>query len=463
MGATHHNTLILAGLAGMISVGCSQGPRHSAPASTAAAVASGNATSYQANTSTSYTTPDGLQVSAAPLQVTSVVASTGPGTTSPGVTPRVERDAFTDFGESDVVDAQAESAGDLMYIVEANGTFRVVDTASMELVRAFPLFASPLTPGRSVRQLTLVSPELAVIPTQGEGFEGLALLDPRTAQSSVDVQWFDLGGLSATWPAGSRNSQGVDVGERPLQLTEITGVTLVGESVFLCAANSDAAGDHNPGAVVALRLNQQERRLEARALIRTSAYNPTGLTRIGEQLLVTNSGSFGQTGASIDVIDVQSAKRVGTVSFPERLPDGRVPDPFGPVVVDPSGRYGYVGSMTQARLYTVDLSQQTYVEDLELPSQSTRNSTEDLTFAGDKLYVANQGDAALNVVDLEQQSVTRVAGFERESDASGQAQLDALVVKESSDGTGEVLAVVNDAPANGSTERQPTLDKLAVR
>jgi len=463
MGATHHNALILAGLAGMISVGCSQGPRRSAPASTAAAVASGSATYYQADSSASYTTSGGLQVSATPLRVTSVVASSPVSAGSPNVTPRVERDAFTDFGESDVVDAQAEPSGDLMYIVEANGTFRVVDTASMELVRAFPLFAEPLAPGRSLRQLTLVSPELAVVPTQGEGFEGLALFDPSTAQSSVDVQWFDLGGLSATWPAGSRNSQGVDVGDRPLQLTEITGVTLVGESVFLCAANTDAAGDHNPGAVVAMHLNQQERRLEARALIRTSAYNPTGMTRVGQQILVTNSGSFGQTGASIDVIDVQSAKRVGTVRFPERLADGRVPDPFGPVVVDPTGRYGYVGSMAQARLYTVDLAQQTYVEDLELPSQSTRNSTEDLTFAGDKLYVANQGDAALNVVDLEKQSVTRVAGFERESDANGQAKLDALVVKESSDGTGEVLAVVNDASADQTAEGQATLDKLTVR
>lgn len=244
----------------------------------------------------------------------------------------------------------------------------------------------------------------------------------------------------------------------------MTGVTLVGDTVFLCAANTDAEGDHNPGVVLALRLDRQQQRLEPRALIRTTAFNPTGLTRFGSLLFVTNTGSFGQTGASIDVIDVQSAKRLSSITFPELLADGRVPDPFGPVVVEPSGRSGYVGSLQQARLYALDLQALTFREDFTLPSDSTRNSTRGLALSSDgtKVFAANAGDSAVNVLDVEQKQVTQVSGLRPASEG----QVEAFVVKPAPDGKGDtVLAVVGDVPVQdrAKPEVSATLDRVTLQ
>jgi len=382
--------------------------------------------------------------SASTRRVTSFTPSSGSDPSQPVTT----QDAFIEFGEeTEVHDVEAEPDAELLFVVEADGTFRVLDTSGERpaLLRAFSLFPEALGRERSLGKLTVIRPDLALLPTQGTGFEGVALFDPSEARSSDDVTWFDVGALSATWPAGATNSQGIDVGQRPLLLTEVSGATVVGDTVFLCAANLDADGDHNPGVVLALRLDAAARRLEPRALIRTSAFNPTGLTRIGDLLFVTNTGSFGQTGASVDVIDVRSARRLDSIEFPERLADGRVPDPFGPLVVQPGGRSAYVGSLQQSRVYTVDLQARAFVKAVALPSAATQNSTRGLTLSQDgaTLFAANTAAGAVNAIDVDSEQVTQVAA--RNPD---EGKVQDFVIQPTRDGGEAVLAVVNDVPSD---------------
>lgn len=450
MGSGKVGAICLLGVLGVAGAGCSKGPRSNAatpydrsPTSPTATTATSPATAASPVTTTDFEPALAAATSASTRRVTSTPDSAR--APSQAVTTR---DAFIEFGEeTEVHDVEAEPEAEMLFVVEADGTFRVLDTSAERpaLVRAFPLFPEPLGRERSLGQLAVVRPDLALLPTQGAGFEGVALFDPSEARSSDDVTWFDVGALSATWPAGATNSQGIDVGQRPLLLTEVSGATVVGDTVFLCAANLDADGDHNPGVVVALRLDAAARRLEPRALIRTSAFNPTGLTRIGDLLFVTNTGSFGQTGASVDVIDVRSARRLDTIAFPERLADGRVPDPYGPLVMQPGGRSAYVGSLQQARVYTVDLQGRAFVKDVALPSAATQNSTRELALSQDgaTLFAANTAAGAVNAIDIASERVTEVAA--RNAD---EGKVQDFVIQPTRDGGVAMLAVVNDVPSD---------------
>lgn len=468
MGRGKVHGIGLVGLVGLAVAGCSQGPRHSAvttgPGSTSAASTPSAPDAQQvllaASADATLDAPSGssASASAAPSRTTAGPAST------PSRRASVQRDAFVEFGaDASIEDAKAEPLADLLYVVESDGTLRVLDTSGERpsLVRAFLLFPEPLGRARGVGELELVSADLALLPTQGAGFEGIALFDPREARSAEDVTWFDVGALSATWPAGATNSQGVDVSERPLRLTEVTGTTVVGDTLFLCAANLDAEGDHNPGVVLALRLDALARQLEPLALLRTSAFNPTGLTRVGDLLFVTNTGSFGQTGASIDVIDVRSARRLDTIAFPERLADGRVPDPCGPLAVQPGGFEAYVGSLEQARVYRVDLRTRTFVDDVTLPRAAARNSTRELTLSQDgaTLYAANAEAGGVSAIDVATQEVTALAPR-----AGDRGRVSEVVVQPTRDGGEALLALVNDVPpaARQQPDVRASLDRVAL-
>ncbi|MGE0712266.1 MAG: YncE family protein [Planctomycetota bacterium] len=442
-----------------------------------AQAAAGAATVPAARAGTSRSSAD-----AAAFAGSTLGASGTPRPEPAGLEVEVQRDAFSDFsaetGASDVVQDPRDPTR--LYVVEARGTLRVLDASgdAPRLLRAFPLFEAPLGAGRALGRLELLD-GLAVLPTWGPGFEGVALFDPRAAASSGDVRWFDLSGLSATWPAGTRDSQGLEVGGRPLPLSHVTGAARAAGALWLCCANTGPEGDHAPGAVVALELggaaldgaaldgaalDGAALRLGApRTLLRTSAFSPTGLTRRGDELLVTCTGAFGRTGGAIDRIDARSGERVATIAL-------GAADSAGPVVLNAAGTRGWTGSLAHARAYALDLVAGTAVPSLELPEQGARAATRvALSPSERRLYVGDEGQSALFVLELRggqpEGAPRRVAGFARSGDpAAYQGLLRGFAVRPGAEEE-SVFALTSDlAPAD---RRLPgvelTLDRVAIR
>jgi len=399
---------------------------------------------------------------------------------------RLHENAFVAFGVdvtvSDMVVPVVPSMRHLAFVVEGDGTLRVLDVSATTpvLMSAFPLFAEPVKPPRTLGRLSVLGPTLALLPTRGPGFEGVAVFDPSVARGPGDVTWLDMNELRVTWPAGTNNSQGVAVGGRPLPVTRMTGAVVSGQRLIFISANTDADRDHNPGTVAAFAFDPTTRQVKGEGrLLRTSRFNPTGLTQLrtplGELLLVTNTGSFGQSGASVDVIDPVTFTRVGTIALPNAEGDvpgapssARVADPFGPMLVSPNGQRGYLGSLTQARVYVFDLAglaparvarardvapapvdlSDRYLGSTALPTQAGRNAVTRLALSDDGryLYAVNHGESALYRIDLlEPSNPTRVDGFARDGDpAAFEGLLSGIALRPGDDPERSVFAITTD-------------------
>ena len=322
------------------------------------------------------------------------------------------------------------------FVVEDDGTLRVLDLsgASPALLRAFNVYASPLPGGSSTGSLNVLSPTLALLTSSGGGGERVALFDPLNATSAADVTLFSFDSLTFTWPAGTTNDKGADVGGQPLALTYTSGAMISGQRLFLTSSNFDSNFDLNPGTIVTYDIDVSSRQLSgAGAYLGTSDFNPTGLTRVatpqGDALLVTNTGPFGGGGASIDVIDPIGFAKVGTIELPNDK------SPVGRITVSPDGRRGYVASQAAAEVYVLDLEDlglelgngatadldARYLGAYSLPTNATTNfiSSLGLSHTGDYLYAVSFNESVLYVIDLTAPGLgAAVSGFQRTADTT---------------------------------------------
>ncbi len=155
----------------------------------------------------------------------------------------------------------------------------------------------------------------------------------------------------------------------PSFLTSFTaGATLAGGRLFVATSNLVVSrSSFLPGTVLAYDWIDQAgnitvRPLENDAVLFTTGFNPTGLTRHTmtngrELVLVTVTGAIlgaslpdsARTEAAIDVIDPSGPRIVATI------PLGFAAPSFESVAIDASEQIAWIGSVTSKQLYAVDL------------------------------------------------------------------------------------------------------------
>lgn len=303
------------------------------------------AAAINSNTPASPAPNPGGQIAALGTQATAVNAQVGLG-------------AFRTFRErvsvSDAAIPDAAGLRDRLFAVEDDGTIRVLSLAGATpaLDRAIPLPGAPFAAGTATGALVIQDERTALVTSSGTGGEAVFLFDPSTALAATDVTKITISGLTLSWPAGTPNSKGIDVGARALPITFTSGAASSNGRVFFAASNLDASFDYNPGAVVSFAVDPVTKAISNGVVFRTTDFNPTALTRVktprGDLLLATNSGVFGSGTSSIDVIDPISLQLKATI------PCGRR-DAAGPVSVSRDGRRGYLGSQAAAEVYVLDL------------------------------------------------------------------------------------------------------------
>jgi len=413
------------------------------------------------------------------------------GTATTAVVATATLDAFTSLKEdvsvSDLVIPDVAGLRDRAFVVEDDGTLRVLDLSgpTPALDRAFLLPGAPLPAGAATGALSVQDGQTALLTTSGANAEGVYLFAPSTAAVASDVAAYDLNALTVTWPAGTPNSQGVDVGGQARPLTFTSGAVLTGSRLLVSHSNFDAAFDLDPGTVTAFDRDPATGALTSPQVLQTSAFNPTALTRVptpqGDLVLVTCTGPFGSGPGAVDVVDPVTLRRVGRIDLGARNPTGRV-------VVSPDGARGYLASQSAAEVYVLDLAGLEAVvggtssRDLSarfrggyaLPSRAATNFVSSLAVShtGRYLYAVSFNESALYVVDLTDAGhglAADVRGFSRSgvpANFEGLANLVAVRPGEPGrDFTGPSLlvATINLAPADRTlTDVSVAIDAVAV-
>lgn len=355
--------------------------------------------------------------------------------------------AYRDFRPqvslSDIELPDAPGLRDHAFVVEDDGVVRVLSLTAQGpvLQRAIQVDASTFGAGVATGGLTIQDEHTALLTSSGSGGENVYVFDPSTALGPSDVAKVELSSLTVTWPAGTLNSAGDDVGGQALPINFTAGAALAGGRLHVVSSNFDAQFNNLPGTVTCFPWDANTRTVTGAPLvIRTTDFNPVAITRVvttaGEVLLVTNAGAFGGT-SSIDVLDPVGQQVVATIPLGQR-------SAAGPVVVSPDQRRGYVGSQSAAEVYVLDLS------DLgaELQNQAPASrparflggwilpapgafryvSSVALSHTGDYLYAASFNSSQLFVIDLERQALAAtVAGFARTGNPTNFEGLASLV------------------------------------
>ena len=155
----------------------------------------------------------------------------------------------------------------------------------------------------------------------------------------------------------------------PSYLTSFTaGAAIAGGRLFVATSNFvTLTGTYRPGTVLVFDWLEQAGGITARplvddAILFTTGFNPTGLTRHvtangRELVLVTVTGAIlgasvpgsARTEASIDVIDPSGPRIVATI------PLGLAAPAFEGVSIEISGQIAWIGSVTSKQLYAIDL------------------------------------------------------------------------------------------------------------
>lgn len=423
-------TLSLAFALAAALIGCGGGGGSSGRASTAAPVTTATATSTTSGSTAAPTTSSSSVGVAAPTFGGQIAAL---GTANPAVTATLAKNHFAAFREaasiSDLVVPDVAGLRDRGFVVEDKGSVRILDLsgATPRLDRLLPLSSVAFPAGIATGGLVVVDARTALVTTSGRGGEGVYVFDPSTARVAADVKLFDLSSLTVRWPAGTKNSKGVDIGGQARPLTFTSGALIAGNRLLVCSSNLDASFDYDPGTVLAFDWNPNTRSATGGFVHQTSRFNPTALTKVGTQagdaVLVTNCGPFGTGPASIDVLDATSLNLVGTIPLGAK-------NPTGAVVVSPDGRRGYVGSASSAEVFVLDLEglgnelRNTTAKDLAarnlggftLPGSGASHFVSGLALShtGNYLYATDFNTSELWVVDLHQKGVAaRVQGFAR--------------------------------------------------
>ncbi|MBL4847084.1 MAG: SUMF1/EgtB/PvdO family nonheme iron enzyme [Planctomycetes bacterium] len=192
------------------------------------------------------------------------------------------------------------------------------------------------------------------------------LFNPREARSASDVTQIDLSDLKISWPEGTRDSAGREVGGRDLLVNGLTDARLVAGKLIFTAGNyigPNTPGKlaNAPGTVLAYAYDRERKTLGTEArILRTTHFRPTALrvlpTQQGDALLCLNSGTRVisedahdlPSEASIDVIDPGSFRLVARIPLPGAL----APTQF---VISRDRTRAYLGSGLEAEIYEVDL------------------------------------------------------------------------------------------------------------
>lgn len=405
-----------------------------APAITAVGCGGGGGSSNRSRINTPAAPNPGGAVGALSTATTAVTASLSLG-------------AFADFRPqaslSDLVLPDAPGLRDRAFAVEDDGVVRVLSLtgAAPTLVRALQVDAATFGAGGAAGALSIQDEHTALLASSGSGNENVFVFDPSTATTTADVAKVALSSLTVTWPAGTQNSAGVDVGGQARPLNFTAGAALAGGSLFVVSSNFDAQFNNDPGTVVAYAWDPNTRTTSGQPTVfRTTDFNPVAVTRLptsaGELLLVTNAGAFGGT-SSVDVIDAASLIHVATIPLGQRSATGRV-------VVSPDARRGYLGSQSAAEVYVLDLeaigdevqNQTTasrparFLGGWTLPASGAFGyvSSLALSHTGDYLYAVNFNASELFVLDLEEPGLaTRLDGFARTGDPASFEGLASLV------------------------------------
>ncbi|MBX3471422.1 MAG: hypothetical protein KF878_31515 [Planctomycetes bacterium] len=355
------------------------------------------------------------------------------GTQAAPVSAQVALGAFQAFREhtsvSDLVIPDVAGLRDRAFAAEESGFVRVLSLAGAAptLDRSIPLEAAPLPGGVALGPLVIHDERTALVTASGTGGEAVYLFDPSTAQTAAHVTKYPLHTLTLTWPAGTLNSQGVDVGGQSLPLTFTAGAALAANRLFVASSNFDASFDLNPGSVLVYDVDPNTRAISGGAVFKTTDFNPTAVTRVGTSqgplVLVTNAGVYGSGTSSVDVFDAASARHVATIPLGQR-------NVSGPVVVSPDGRRGYLGSQTAAEVFVLDLEglggevanqavtarPARFLGGWTLPGAGAFAYISGLALShtGDHLYAVNFNASELYVLDLTVPGLgARVTGFAR--------------------------------------------------
>ncbi len=191
--------------------------------------------------------------------------------------------AFTAFRNSgsvsDIVISPIAGLRDRAFVVEDKGSVRVLalNTGAPTLDRVIDLEAGGVPSGTALGDLQLCDAQTGVVTASGN--ETLYVFNPSAVGP---VFRLDIDAVAVTWPVGTLNSVGADVGGSPLPLTFTASAVVVGSRLIFTSSNLDASFNYNPGTVVALNWNANTRTATTAgaSVIQTTRFNPSGITRL---------------------------------------------------------------------------------------------------------------------------------------------------------------------------------------
>lgn len=456
-----------------LAAGCNSGSRRSANQA-AAPTTSAATTTSTTTTAPPLPTPGG-QI-ATLTSAAAVQATLGLG---------VHRDFLPRCATSDLVTPDLPGLRDRAFALEEPGVVRVLDLSGTTIrpQRTIELAATRLAAGQAMGALSLQDEHTALAVSSGLGAEAIWLFDPTTAMGPNDVQRMDVGQVTVTWPAGTQNSAGADIGGQPRPVSFVSGAALAGGRLWFSSSNFDANFDLDPGTVFAYDWDPVTRRPSGGMVLRTTSFNPTGITRLvtpkGELLLVTSSGLYAAGPSSVDVIDPRAPALVGHIDLGAVNVSGRVR-------VSPDGKRGYLGSQSTADVHVLDLNglgdligqpgnadlsaRHLGAWSLPAPAGAHYVSSLALSHTGNYLYAVDFNESALYVVDLAAPGLaTVVRGFARSGVPANYEGLASLVTVRAGvpgvdfQGPSILVATINLAAADQSTpDVKVALDAVTV-
>lgn len=324
-----------------------------------------------------------------------------------------------------------------IFALEDKGSVRVLDDSgvAVALDRVIPLDPSGgFVSGAGASSLTISDASTALVAVNGT--ESVLILDPGKAMTAADVTKVDLSMMQVAWPAGTTDSSGAPV-VSPMPVSFTASAIVSQKKLYVATSNLNLTTfAYNPGTVIAYDYDPVTRATTNPAIVQTSSFDPTRLTRWAangaEALLCVNSGIAGVStqSSSIDVIDPSRAAIVANIPLP-------AVGATGTVVISADGKRGFVGSSTTAEVFEVDLTAldqelanatvksepARFVGKIALPAAKTLNfiSSLALSTSGTYLYAVNFNKSELVVVDLsfgpgKSQVVGTLDGFQRSGD-----------------------------------------------
>jgi hypothetical protein len=150
------------------------------------------------------------------------------------------------------------------------------------------------------------------------------------------------------------------------------GIAIAGNTLWISTANylrypPPAAAA--PGVVLRYTIGATGLAPASPGHLITSGFNPTGITAIGNTVLVTNSGvldivsgeAVPRSESSVDIFDATNGTLIANV------PAGLAALSFTAPAVDAEGRFAYIGSSAFSEVFQLDIPQRTFTRGLSNP------------------------------------------------------------------------------------------------